>query len=33
VCERINFSSTDRCSSVTGSGAVGERMTHPIANS
>src|ERR1019366_5107504 len=29
--EQINFSSTDRCSSVTGNGAVGERMTHPTA--
>ena len=31
VRERISFSSTDRCSSVIGSGAVGERMTHPTA--
>jgi hypothetical protein len=32
VRERINFSSTDRCSTVTGSGGVGERIAHPTTN-
>ena len=31
VCEQINLSSTNRCSSVTRSGAVGERIPHPTA--
>src|ERR1019366_2773335 len=31
ICERISFSNTARCSSVTRSGAVAERITHPTA--
>ena len=32
VCERINFSSTDRCSSLTASGGAGERIPHHTTN-